>query len=198
MPINEESKQKPTATPSRHDFTGQSLLLTPDEKNAYETHCISYVEQFQPATYEETDLIQQYADLRWTLHQVSVQQSNLLSLTNAISAKLIAAGDLETIAATLAPLYKSLNALSTYENRRRRAADETLARFNELAEARRQQLAHAVQLYKAHKTNNQPFNPADFGFVCSSAQIEKDFHRSNRLTEARKLLASHLGAAKAA
>jgi hypothetical protein len=185
----EETKKQPSINITPHGFTGQSLVLTPEEKSFYETHSIAYMEQLQPATYQETDLVQQYADLRWSLHQVSIQQSNLLSLINAITAKLIAKGDLEELTSALAPHYKSLSILSTYEQRRRRAADDTLARFNELAEARRLQLAQAAQVYKSLKANNQPFTPADFGFVHSCAEIEKYLHLLTRRSEAKKLLA---------
>jgi hypothetical protein len=142
------------------------------------------MEQFQPATHEETDLIQQYSDLRWSLHQISVQQSNVMSLINALTGQLIAAGDLTAIAPALAPHYKALNTLSTYEQRRRRAAEATLARFNELAVARRQQLAQAAKACAGCKSRNQPFTPSDFGFVHSLPEIEKYLRQS----EARKLL----------
>jgi hypothetical protein len=93
-PVTPEGKKKSALNATRHGFTGQSLVITDEEKGFYETHSISYMEQFQPATHEETDLIQQYADLRWSLHQISVQQSNVMSLINALTAQLIAAGDL--------------------------------------------------------------------------------------------------------
>src|SRR5271168_1963507 len=94
-PKTEEGKQRSSLNATRHGFTGQTLVLSPEEKDAYETHCIAYMEQYQPATHEETELIQQYADLSWSLHQISVQQINILSIMNAVTARFMKEGDID-------------------------------------------------------------------------------------------------------
>ena len=138
----------------------------------------------------ETELLQQYSDLTWRLHQIAVQELNTFAIVNALTAELLAAGDLSAIAPTLAPHYRTLNNLSIYEQRHRRAADAVLARFKELVAARKQEVAEAAKLHNLCKSSNQPFIPADFGFVCSICEIEAYLHRSNRLSEAKKLLAT--------
>jgi hypothetical protein len=158
---------------TRHGFTGQTLILSPEEKEAYETHCIAYIDQYSPSSHEETDLVQQYADLRWTLHQISVQQSNTLSIINAITTKLMKNGDFEALTAATAQLFKTLNTLAIYEQRRRRAAEATLERLNMLTAARRHAVTQAAPIYKLHKAQDKPFIPSDFGFVCSLAEIER-------------------------
>jgi hypothetical protein len=175
-PKTEEGKQRSSLNATRHGFTGQTLVLSPEEKEAYESHCIAYMEQYQPANHEETDLIQQYADLRWTLHQISIQQTNVLSIMNAITAKFMKDGDLDGLTLANTPHYRTLSTLSTYEQRRRRAAEATIARFTALATARiaaqKQELAQAVLHYNANKAQGKTWNPADSGFVCSLAEIE--------------------------
>jgi hypothetical protein len=187
-PKTEEGKQRSSLNATRHGFTGQTLVLSPEEKEAYESHCIAYMELYQPATHEETDLIQQFADLRWTLHQISIQQTNVLSIMNAVTAKFMKEGDLDGLTAANKLHYRTLSTLSTYEQRRRRAAEATIARFNELSQARKQQLAQAVQHYKANKAQGKPWNPADSGFVCSVEEIEKHLARESAAAEVKKFL----------
>jgi hypothetical protein len=189
-PRTEEGKKRSSLNATRHGLTAQNLFLTDAEKKPYEDHCIAFLEHYNPANHAETELLQQYSDLTWRLHQIAVQELNTLAIINALTEELLAAGDLSAIAPTLAPHYRTLNNLSIYEQRRRRAAESVLTQFNELVGVRKQQVAQAAQLYKANKTNNRPFLPAEFGFVCSLAEIESHLHRSNRLTEAKKLLAT--------
>jgi hypothetical protein len=183
-----EGKKRSSLNATRHGFTGQSLVLSDEEKDAYETHCIAFLENYQPATHEETSLVQQYADLTWGLHQIAVQQSNVMSVINAITTKLMKEGDFDALTAATAPHYKTINTLSLYETRRRRAAEATLARFNELAAARKQQLTQAVQLYKATKAQDKPFTPSEFGFVCSLSEIERFIARQTALANAQRFL----------
>jgi len=182
-PKSEETKQKSALNATRHGFTGQTILLaSPEEKIAYETHCISILEQYQPKTHEETSLIQQYADQQWTLHQISAQQISLLNLLNAATDRLMKEGaDLDTILATTATFNKQLNTLGIYEQRRRRASKDVLAQFKELSEVREAALAQAAAISKSCKTQGKPFTPAEFGFVCSSAEIDAFLRKSDLL-----------------
>jgi hypothetical protein len=173
-PTSPEGLKRSSQNATRHGFTGQQVVLScPEEKAAYDDHCISLIELYQPKTHEETDLIQQYADQRWTLHQISIQQMNVMTMLGAANQKLTATGaDFETINTATAPFYKQLNTLGIYEQRRARAAKETLARFEELKTAREKALAEAAAASKLMKSQNKPFDPAEFGFVHSSAEIE--------------------------
>jgi len=166
-------QKKSSMNALRHGFTGQSVLVSAEEKSAYENHSIAYIEQYQPKTHEESDLIQQYADHRWTLQQISVQQMNVLTMLNMSNAHHMKIGsDYETLNKAVAPFYKQIGTLGIYEQRRRRAAQETLAQFNELKAAREKAFAEAVTVYKGLKLKNKPYNPAEFGFVYSSTEIE--------------------------
>jgi hypothetical protein len=184
-PTTEAGKQRAALNSTRHGFTGQSVVITADEKDAYERHCISFLEQYQPRTHEETELVHQYADQTWSIHQLNVQQISVMTLLNAATNHHMKAGsDFETLNAAVAPFYKQINTLGIYEQRRRRAAIATLARFQELAEARQQALVEAAQAYKTLKAQDEPFHPEEFGFVCSTKEIENYLVRA----EALKLL----------
>jgi hypothetical protein len=180
-PTTPEGLHRSSLNATRHGFTGQQVILsTPEEKTAYDTHCISLIELYQPKTHEETDLIQQYADQRWTLHQISIQQMNVMALLSAANQSLLAAGaNFEAINTATAPFYKQLNTLGIYEQRRSRAAKDTLARFQELVAAREKALAEAAAAFKATKAQNKPFDPTEFGFVHSTSEIELYIKRQN-------------------
>lgn len=178
-PTSAEGKQRSSLNSTRHGFTGQSLVLSPEEKEAYEFHVLAFMDHYAPKTHIETDLVQQYADLRWSLHQIAIQQSNLLAIINAITAKLMKDGDLEAVIAATAQPYKTLNTLGIYEQRRRRAADAVLAQIEAFIEARREALAQAAKLYKSNKSQGKPFIPAEFGFDCSAAEIERHLARES-------------------
>jgi hypothetical protein len=189
-PKTEAGKERSSRNATRHGLTGQNLVLSPEEKEPYETHCISYLEKFAPANQEETILVQQTADFDWSLQQIAIQQLNLMALINAITTKLMAAGEFEAVAEANAPHIKALNTLSLYEQRRRRAADAVLQRLTALIEARKAALKEAAAQCKAHKAQGKPWTLAEFGFVCSQAEIDTYLRRENAAAEVKKLLAA--------
>jgi hypothetical protein len=160
-PTTEAGKQKSSQNATRHGFTGLALIVTPSEKEAYEAHVQSYMDHHKPADHMHRQIVQQYADLHWSLHQIFVQQSNTMSLMNAVSLQMQEAGDPMATAAALAPIAKTLSTLNLYETRRRRALktvqEELFAREQAEAEA-------AAALRKANKTQA----PAETGFVRSA------------------------------
>ncbi len=180
-PVTDDGKKRSSLNATRHGFTGQSLILTSDEQEAYEQHVQGYLANYNPAGQEETDLLHQYADLRWSLHQISIQQQNLLALMNAASRHLVDTDDLPAATVTLAPFTKSLNTLSLYEQRRRRAADETHARLRNLifqrTKSEENAIAKASDFSDMCIAQKKTFDPAEFGFVCSLKQV-RDFERT--------------------
>jgi len=181
-PASAEGKQRSSLNATVHGFTGQTVLLAPGERIPYETHVKACLEQHKPQSHEETSLIHQYADQQWTLHQIAVQQMNVLTLMNAITEKHMKDGSpIDTLNAAVAPFYKQVSTLGVYEQRRRRASADTLTEFKQLVAARQKALAEAAQLCKAMKEKGEAFEPAKFGFVCSSAEIEAYLTRRHDL-----------------
>jgi hypothetical protein len=175
----EAGKQRSSLNAVTHGFTGQSLVLSSTEKEAYEFHILAYMDHYAPKSHIETNLVQQYADLVWSLHQINVQQANLMSLINAITEKVMKEGDLNALPNSLSQPYKTLNTLGIYENRRRRAANLLLEQLNAVLEARREALAQAAKAYKHSKSQGKPFVPSEFGFVHSVEEIERFLARAN-------------------
>ena len=186
-PKTEEGKQRSSLNATSHRFTGQLIVVSANETAAYENHCLAYLEQYQPKTHEETDLVQQFADQHWTLHQIAAQQISVLSLLNLTISEMMQKGaELDAINAATAAFYKQISTLGTYEQRRRRAAAETRARFEELVAKHEEELQKAAQICTSLKAQAKPFNPQEFGFVHSLSEIEAFLTREARRADAKK------------
>jgi hypothetical protein len=175
-PVTEEGKRRSSQNAVRHGFTGQSLVITDAEKEAYEAHVKAFQTEYAPDGHIESNLVQQLADLHWSIHQIFVQQANLTSLINAITVQLAGANDPLATANALTPHYKSLNTLGIYDQRRRRAAkaveDRLAAIQQEKSDAATAHLAEAAQVYRYFKSVGKTWDPAENGFVCSVAEVE--------------------------
>ncbi len=75
------------------------------------------------------------------------------------------------------PFTKTLQNYSMYEQRRRRAADAIEQKLTALLDARTEQLneeiPRAAKITQLRKAQGKSFDPSDFGFVCSSDQVEQ-------------------------
>jgi hypothetical protein len=73
-------------TQPSNGFTGQTLVLAPAEQAAYKTHVDAYIYHHAPYNHQIEQLVRQLAYLDWSLHQISVQQINVIGLMNAVQA----------------------------------------------------------------------------------------------------------------
>jgi hypothetical protein len=161
---SQTGKERSSLNATKHGFTGQNLVLSDAEKEAYEFHVLAFMDEYAPKTQIETNLVQQFADINWTLHQIAVQQHNLMSLINAMTEKLMKEGDLEALSKALAQPYRTLNTLGIYESRKRRAAAALQAELTAMLEAREA----ALKAAKQPKPAPQP----EIGFVHSASGTE--------------------------
>jgi hypothetical protein len=172
-----EGKQRSSLNATKHGWTGQTLVLSPEEQAPYAQFVKDYFEEWTPFDVTTRQLTQQLADAHWSLHQIFVQQSNLLAMINAATVQLNETTDAITAATTIAKLSKTLNTYSIYETRRRRFADaielKLVTLVNDRTERLKNEIPEAAKLAKAMKTQGKPFNPVDFGFICSAADIEQ-------------------------
>jgi hypothetical protein len=176
-PATESGLERSSQNSTKHGFTGLTrIVIKPEEKEAYEAHVASYLKDYDPTSHRQKQLVQQLADLDWSLHQISVEQSNTLTHMNAVSSLPPDPYNPGAIIATLAPLSRILSNLNLYEVRRRRAAKaveaELLALQKAEAEKYSSDLDQAAVIYKSYKAHGKPFDPAEFGFVCSLEDVE--------------------------
>jgi hypothetical protein len=176
-PVTEEGKLASSQNAVKHGFSGLSLVITESERIPYEAHVKAYFDEHNPTTHKQTLLVQQLADLDWSLTQINVQQLNIISLMNACQSQFAGNGDPVGTAQVIAKLARTLNTFNLYEQRRRRAskavAEELQALVKAASEAEAQELAMAAAVYQLHQSKGKPFHPADFGFVCSIDEIEQ-------------------------
>jgi hypothetical protein len=175
-PITEEGAARSSQNSLRHGFTGRSLVLQPGEHAAYQAHVDEYMRDRGPVNYAQTQLVQQLADLDWSVHQMFTEQCNVIALMNDLHVKMKELGDPAAAAAAIAPLGRTLINLSTYENRRRKAAKEVeaqlVARQKADDDRLKKDLGNASMMYKSYKAKGKPFDPQEFGFVCTLEDLE--------------------------
>ncbi len=72
---------------TKHGYTGRTLILKPEEIEVYNVHVASYIADYQPFTLRQHQLVQQKADLDWSLQQISIEQFNTMTHMNVISSQ---------------------------------------------------------------------------------------------------------------
>jgi hypothetical protein len=193
-PVTPEGKLKSSLNATKHGFTGLSFQLTQPEIEPYQRYAANMTAELRPSTEQSRELALHYIDLRWSLNQILIQQTNLLSIIDQITNQILATGDITGLEKALESPYRRLRTPGIYEQRRRRAAADTLERFNQLEKDHRAQLELAAASQQAMKKLNQNWDPAEFGFVCSCAEIDayirvRDFRRN--LLQAKSSASSH-------
>jgi hypothetical protein len=180
-PTTAEGKQRSSLNALKTGLTGRTVLMSGDDAEAYRLHCERFEEKFQPATTEEEELVQSLADLRWRLNRCVQLEHNLFALGRVEFAQ---AFDHEpepvrsalVQAHTLRAYAKDLNNLSIQETRLDKRFQRELAELNRMQAEREEEervaLRQAAQLYIQAKKENKTFNPAEFGFEFSTADIE--------------------------
>jgi hypothetical protein len=175
-----EGKQRSSRNSTKHGFTGQTLILSPEEEDLYKAFVADYYNDYAPYDATTKQLTQQLADAHWSIQQIFVQQTNLMTLINAATDQLSQAGDPIAALTTLAPLTKTLQTYTTYENRRRRAADAIETKLTTLLQERAERLKteipQAAKLAKLNIAQGLDFDPADFGFFRKYSTPEVQIH----------------------
>jgi hypothetical protein len=171
-PVTEAGKLKSSLNATKHGFTGKELLLTPAEQKPYEDFSAAMHREIRANNSETRELLQHYINLRWSLNQILVHQNNVLAIIDQITSQCISTGDITGLAKAVEPQYRQLRTLGTYEQRRRKAAQDTLDRFHQLEKEHRASLEKAAVTHATMKKLNQTWNPAEFGFVHALPEIE--------------------------
>jgi hypothetical protein len=168
-PVTPAGREKSSKNSTRHGFTGQTLIVTPQEKEAYDAHVAAYMTHHKVTDHKHKNLVQQLADAHWSVHQIFIQQTNTMALMTAVYEQMSDSNDPTATAKAVAPVARTLNTLSTYEVRRRRAAREIQEELDALEQELAQQQAEAARNSK--ETKPQP----KIGSVCSSSVQRRSF-----------------------
>jgi hypothetical protein len=194
-PRTEAGKQRSSLNALRHGLTGQTVVLPAEDHSAYQRHSQAFLDEYRPKGATETQLVQSLLDTSWQLNRASAVETNLFSLGITEMEDRIRAShpDAET-ALAMALAYREHNRafanIGVYRQRLTREFQRTLILLRQIQSERRQneesQLDNAAKILKMHQDENLPYQPADDGFVFSTAEIESYIGREERWQQANE------------
>ena len=69
-PRTDAGKQRSSLNAIRHGLTAQTVVLPSEDPAAYEAHRRQFLDEYQPATPTETQLVQELIDTSWRLNRI--------------------------------------------------------------------------------------------------------------------------------
>jgi hypothetical protein len=199
--MTESGKRRVSFNAFKHGLTSKVHVHTPEESEAFRTHCQAYQAELAPIGIQETDLVQLIAEDRWRLKRARSIESNIFAAGINAHAGEIESGD-EQIDNALAEgktwveQAKFLALITLYEQRINRAIEKNTAALRALQTARREAYAQAEQeaimLTEYAEQQGETYDPGDDflptsehgQFVYSPAKITRILDRKFRLHQA--------------
>ena len=181
-PKSEDGKKRSSLNALKTGLTGRTVLMPGDDAKAYQDHVCRFIDEFEPATAREEELVQSLADTRWRLLRIPALETNLYALGQLefadkfdAEAGPVRSGLIQ--AHTFLAYQKQFNNLVIQETRLCRRFEKEMAELKQLQAERREregrELEQAARLYLAAKKENKPFDPAALGFEFSIVDIER-------------------------
>ncbi len=202
-PRTVEGKRRSSQNALQHGLTATSAVLPTEDPATYQHHCLTFHNEYQPATPTETHLVQELADTSWRLNRIPLLEAQLLSPAPSPEppAPQFSAPSPEPPAPQFSapspepPVPLPLSRLGLHGARLSRQFQNTLLQLRDLQAERRQQerrdLRDAADLLELHKHKGIPWQPSDHGFVFSKECVEQHAERLMRQNEA-----CHIGAVR--
>jgi hypothetical protein len=192
-PRTEAGKQRASLNATRHGLTAQVLTLTAEELKALQALIVDFEKQYQPATTQEKHLVHMLGQLQFRLHRIMATEHNLFAIGITENSEFWDVNHPEAqsafvLAETLRRSKDPLLTHSIYEQRLMRQYEKVLKMLREVQaerkaeEARDQEAIYEVGM--CHLAAGKEFHPAEFGFVCSSAEAEEIVKRKWTLEHA--------------
>src|SRR6202049_944507 len=169
-PRTDAGKQRSSLNALRHGLTAQTAVLPSEDPAAYQRHIQQFLDEYQPATPTETQLVHELANTAWRLNRIPLLEAELLARAPAD-----ALGSLAT--------------LGLHGQRLSRQFQKTLDQLRAIQAGRRHQeqrtLQDAAALLVHHQHKGFPWDPADDGFVFSKSEVERYAQPKIRQNEPR-------------
>jgi hypothetical protein len=176
-----EGKAKSSLNAVKTALTGRTVLLPTDDAAAYQQHVDDFFKELRPMGARECALVQLLADNSWRLDRVFALEMGLYALGRTQFAN-----HFDDQAPTLRSNLIEVHTFLTYEKQFRnlqvqfgrlcRQREKDTAELRQLQQERnkreKEQLESAAKLYTAAKHDRKPFDPAAFGFDCSTEDVE--------------------------
>ncbi len=211
-PASPEAKQRVKYNALRHGFTGQVLIMTPEEREHFDAFVKGMMTDLAPANTHETFLANSMAEEAWRLNQIRARCANLSAVGDFDGAgdnyRPMEAEDSGIETAVIDSVVardhsKELALMSLYGQRTQRAYEKYRKELIELQQNRKAdeaiQLEEARLLFQLADTQGLTYDPKKDGFVFSlpfvkaqaerhhksflAKRTESDYRKKNNLTE---------------
>ncbi len=197
-PRTDSGKRRASFNAFKHGLTGKVHVHTPEESEAFRTHCHAYHSELAPVGIIETDTVQSIAEDQWRLKRARAIENNIFAAGINQHSGEIESGDPQIDDAlaegkTWVGQAKCLALITLYEQRINRAIEKNTAQLRALQTARRedyqQAQQEAIHLMHEAESRGEVYQPeADFlpasahgGFVYSATQIHRSLDRRARI-----------------
>ena len=192
-PRTSEGKARSRLNATRHGLTGQVHVTTEEDRKAHDSHCESFARALQPQDAPEKHLVQTVADKQWQMHHAAAMFQSMYAIGQADLADQIDVAHPQVHDALTAGLFtmeriKEIELISRYASRLQRDYHNALKDLQAMQAQRKQreqqEMKEAIQIKKVCEMENEPFEPARFGFVLRTKQIETQILRERYLEKA--------------
>jgi hypothetical protein len=202
-PSTPEAKDRVKYNALRHGFTGQVLIMTPEEHEQFAAFVQGMMTDLAPIGTHETFLANSMAEEAWRLNQIRARCTNLSALgdfdgagnkygamkgQDSTEAARIETAVTDTAAAR--DLSKEFALMSLYGQRTQRAFEKYKKDLNELQAKRKadeaEQLEEARLLFQLADSQGLLYDPREDGFVFSLHQIKAHAQRHHKLLLAKR------------
>ena len=174
-PKTEAGKAHSAQNATTHGLTARAIVLPTEDPAAFQLHTQQLLDEYQPKTPTETQLVKVLAGAYWHLNRID-------HIENALFSEAQQDSDLTT-------QFRTLSILSMHRHRLSRQVELTRKELRELQRGRRydeeKQLEKAADLLEMDKEKGVPFDPSADGFVLSTTEIETYIRRRDRAEEAK-------------
>ena len=182
-PKTPEGKQRVRLNAQKHGYTGQIWIVPEHLREAFEGFTKLNLQSLQPKDAAQQLAASHIIETRFRLRDIAAAQVSMLSLeTQRLDRTEIfdAGDDLINAAIDTTLAYENqlptLDKLGRYENRLNRVLRQAEAEYRDLQAARERrfemELKGAMRAYNYCKRKGIAFDPEQFGFVCTVAEIE--------------------------
>ena len=159
-PRTEPGKQRSSLNALRHGLTARTAVLPTEDPEAHQRHIQQFLDEYQPATPTETQLVHEIANAAWRLNRIPLLEAELFARDPSPQSLIPALATLGLHGARLSRQFqKAIDQLVLIQDDRRRQE--------------RRQLTEAAELFIRHQRKGIPWEPAEYGFVFSKDQIER-------------------------
>ena len=187
-PRTEAGKQRSSQNALRHGLTARSAAIPSEDPAAYQRHCRQFMDEYQPATPTETQMVQQLADTSWRINRIPMLEADVFARVEPPDSPTPSP---EPPAFDIVDAHRLLANLTLNSTRLSRQFQKTLEQLREIQLDRREHeqvdLKAAAGIHELNKYEGVPWEPSDLGFVFSKEQVERHAQRLIRENQSRHI-----------